>query len=145
MHKLTCWLLSLLIALPLMGVAPAGANPQSGLVGITWQAVEIDGRPVTVPPGQNGPHFVLTSEGNRVHGSAGCNRLAGSFEQGADNVRFLQLVTTKMACPPPLDALEMAFLQALRATTVVRLSGNTLELQDKEGKVRMRLKAAGAE
>ena len=46
-----------------------------------------------------------------------------------------------MACPPPVDAMERAFLQVLGATTAVQISGNTLELKDAAGKVRMRLEA----
>jgi heat shock protein HslJ len=51
------------------------------------------------------------------------------------------MATTQMACPPPVDALEKAFLQTMGATTSVRISGNTLELKDAAGKVRMRLEA----
>jgi heat shock protein HslJ len=46
-----------------------------------------------------------------------------------------------MACPPPLDAQERAFLEALQATAAVHIAGNTLELKDASGKVRMRLEA----
>ena len=48
---------------------------------------------------------------------------------------------TKMACPPPLDAQERAFIQAMKATASVRESGNALELLDAGGKVQMRLQA----
>jgi heat shock protein HslJ len=116
------------------------AQADCGLVGTYWRAVAIDGAPVTVESNKREPHLVFSSEG-RVSGSTGCNRLSGSFEQGADSFRFKQMITTKMACPPPVDAMERAFLQVLGATTAVQLSGNTLELKDAAGKVRMRLEA----
>ncbi len=137
----TLRLVGTLVALILALAAPAKAKPDCGLVGTYWRAVEIDGNPVTPQPEQREPHFVLSAEGNRVQGSTGCNRLAGSFEQGADGFRFQQMVTTKMACPPPVNALEQSFLRALNATTAARISGNSLELRDAAGQVRMRLQA----
>ncbi len=52
-----------------------------------------------------------------MSGSTGCNRLTGSYEQDGNSLRFKQMATTKMACPPPVDAMERAFLQVLGATT----------------------------
>jgi putative lipoprotein len=80
-----------------------------------------------------------------VSGSTGCNRFTGTFAQTANGFRFSQMAVTKMACPPPLDALERAFLQALNATATVRISNNTLELLDTSGRVRMRLQARSIE
>jgi heat shock protein HslJ len=51
------------------------------------------------------------------------------------------MITTKNCCAPPVDLLERAFLQVLGATTAVQLSGNTLELKDVAGKLRMHLEA----
>ena len=82
---------------------------------------------------------MLSAEG-RVSGSPAAIA-DGSFEQDTNSFRFKQMATTQMACPPPVDALEKAFLQTMGATTSVRISGNTLELKDAAGKVRMRLEA----
>jgi heat shock protein HslJ len=114
-------------------------------VGTYWRAVEIDGSPVTPQPKKREAHLVLMSEGKRVSGSTGCNRFTGTFEQTADGFRFSQMAVTKMACPPPLEALERAFLQALNVTAAVQISGNTLELKDASGRVRMRLEALSIE
>jgi heat shock protein HslJ len=129
--------LALLVTL----VSPVQAKSDCELLGTYWRAVEIDGKPVTVQSNKREPHFVLSAEGNRVQGSTGCNRLSGSFEQGPDSFRFKQMITTKIGCPPPVNALERSFLKALEATTAVRISGNTLELKDAAGKVRMSLEA----
>ena len=51
------------------------------------------------------------------------------------------LAMTKMACPPPLDALERAFIQAMAGTVSVKRSCNTLDLLDASGKVQMVLRA----
>jgi heat shock protein HslJ len=85
--------------------------------------------------------MMFSAEGNRVSGSTGCNRFTGTFTRTGASLRFSPLATTKMACPPTLDAQERAFLAALQATTALHLAGNTLELKDASGTVRMRLEA----
>ena len=120
--------------------SPVQAKSDCELLGTYWRTVEIDGSPVTVESNKREPHLVFSSEG-RVSGSTGCNRTSGTFEQGADSFRFKQMITTKIGCPPPVDALERAFLKVLGATTAAQLSGNTLELKDAANKVRMRLEA----
>jgi len=114
---------------------------QAPLLETYWRAVEIEGQPVTVPAGAREPHFVLSSQGNRMHGSSGCNNVAGGFEQGADGFRFKGLLTTRMACSSPVDDLERRFLGALNATARQRIVGATLELRDAAGTLRMRLEA----
>jgi heat shock protein HslJ len=111
------------------------------LLGTYWRAVEIDGEPVVVTPGGREPHFVLSPEMRRVSGFSGCNRLVGSFDDGASGFRFRALAGTRMACPGPGDALERRFLGALEATVKRRLTADSLELLDAQGAVRMRLEA----
>ena len=84
--------LALLVTL----VSPVQAKSDCELLGTYWRAVAIDGNPVTVESNKREPHLVFSSEG-RVSGSTGCNRLSGTFEQGADSFRFKQMITTKMA------------------------------------------------
>lgn len=137
--SLTFW--AALMALLLVVAVQASAKPEAELLGTYWRAVEIDGKPVAPQPPKREAHLVLTAEGKRVSGSTGCNRFTGTFEQTADGFHFSKMASTRMACPPPLDAQEGAFLQALNATTAVGISGNTLELKDAEGRVRLRFEA----
>jgi heat shock protein HslJ len=46
-----------------------------------------------------------------------------------------------MACQGTGNELEARFLRALEATTASRIVGNTLELRDASGALRMQLKA----
>ena len=138
-------LMGAMVALLLLMGGPAKAKPDAALVGTYWRAVEIDGSPVTPQSKKREAHLVLMSEGKRVSGSTGCNRFTGTFEQTATGFRFSKMAATKMACPPPLDAQERAFLQALNVTATVRISGNTLELMDSSGRVHMRLEARSIE
>jgi putative lipoprotein len=129
-------------ALFLAGAGPGQAGPDAALVGTYWRAVEIDGETVTPQPEKREVHLVLTAEGKRASGSTGCNRFTSAFEQTGDGFRFSdKMAVTKMACPPPINTQEMAFLGALRATAAAQVSGNTLTLKDAAGKVVMRLEA----
>ncbi|MPY67659.1 META domain-containing protein [Deinococcus sp. SDU3-2] len=55
----------------------------------------------------------LTLAGNRVSGSAGCNRLTGGVEVQGSRITFGPLATTRMACAPAVNAQEAAFLRFL--------------------------------
>ena len=124
--------------LVLIMVYPAQATLE--LVGPTWRAVEINGSPVACDQSKREPHLVFNVEG-RVSGSTGCNRFTGTYKQDGNNLQFSPPAVTKMACPPPVEALERSFLQAMAATTSVRKSGETLELLDTGGNVQMRLQS----
>jgi heat shock protein HslJ len=123
------------------GAAAWAGPPDTRLTETYWKAVEIGGAPVSVEPRQREPHLVFSVQGNRVHGSTGCNRLTGAFEHHDDTLSFKGVAVTKMACPPPISTQEAAFLQALGATQGLHITGDVLELKDASGKVLMRLKA----
>lgn len=118
----------------------SAARAQAPLLETYWRATEIDGQPV--PASGREPYIVLSARDARMHGSSGCNSVAGGFERSGDALRFTRTATTRMACPPPVDELEVRFLDALNATARQRIAGTTLELLDAAGKPRMRLKAA---
>jgi copper homeostasis protein (lipoprotein) len=123
------------------GESCAGPTPASAdLRGTHWRAVEIDGEAVALAAGQRAPHFVLSAE-DRVSGFAGCNRIAGAFDDSAERFRFAAVASTRMACPGPAGELEARFLAALDATVARSLEGHVLLLRDAEGAVRMRLVA----
>ena len=128
-------LLGLIIILVLSLAHPVLATME--LTG-SWQVVEIGGSPVAAGQPNRKPHLVFSTEG-RASGSTGCNRFTGTYQCDGKSLKFSHLAMTKMACPPPLDALERAFIQAMAATVAAQESGNTLELLDGFGNVQMRL------
>jgi heat shock protein HslJ len=138
------WLFLTLLGIMMLlmaGAGPAAAGPNAALTGTYWRAVAIDGKPAVPLPKKREAHMMFSAEGNRVSGSTGCNRFTGTFTRTGDSLSFAPLAITKMACPPPLDAQERAFLAALQAITAMHLASNTLELKDASGKVRLRLEA----
>jgi heat shock protein HslJ len=72
------------------------------------------------------PGFTLIAEGRKVQGSAGCNRMTGTYQLDGQKLKFGPLATTRMAC---LDMQTgTAFLKALEATTRYEVSGSSLTL-----------------
>ena len=125
--------------LMLAACSTASSLPDEPLQERYWRAVEIDGKPLALSPGASEPHVVLGQQ-QRAHGSDGCNRFNGSWRTDK-GLRFGQLASTMMACPPPIDAQARSFTQALSATADYRVRGKQMELLDADGKVRLRLEA----
>ena len=123
--------------------ACAGAPaPPAELLETYWRPVEIDGKPVRLNPGTREPHLVLTKEGSRLRGYAGCNSMAGGYVLQGEALRFGPMAVTRRACiGDGADELEAAFLAALGATASYRIIAESLELRDATGKLRSKLEA----
>jgi len=119
----------------------ADALGTAALLNTLWRLVEIDGQPVTLAHGQREPRLHLSGEGNRVRGFAGRNRFSGQFEQGSDGFLFKGLVSTRRACAGDAGLQETSYLRALQATASRRIVGETLQLRDAQGRVRLRFEA----
>ena len=120
------------------GLAPAA--PAAALEGTEWRLVDIGGQPS--PAGADSmrhPGFTLLAEGRKVQGSAGCNRMTGTYQLDGQKLKFGPLATTRMACPAMQT--ETAFLKALEATTRYEVSGSSLTLYGADTAV-ARLEAA---
>lgn len=120
---------------------PPASAPAAELLDTYWRPVEIDGAPVTSPPGTREPHLLLSKDIRRVSGYAGCNNLTGSYTQDGPALHFGPMAVTRRACIGDGDALEAAFFKALHATASQRITGKSLELRDTAGKTRIRLEA----
>jgi len=127
---------------PVDAAAPVATHALPGLVGPEWRVVEVDGQPVTAT-GRAEP-FLLFADGERVSGMAGCNRVSGHYDAGEGTLHLDSLVSTRMACAPPAMTLETRLLAALGAAAGARISGDTLELRDAAGMLRVRLEARRA-
>jgi len=104
-----------------------------GLASRLWSLVELGGEKPALPEGASVPSLRFDAAARRVSGTSGCNNFAGSYTQSGPALRFSLLATTRMACAPPLDALEARFLDALNRTTGFKVEGNLLELRDGRG------------
>lgn len=69
----------------------------------------------------------------RAAGSTGCNRYTAGYSVDGESLELAAIASTRMACAPPLDTLERAFLDALDRVTGWRLDAATLTLADDAG------------
>ena len=121
--------------------APAApALPAAALEGTEWRLVDIGGQPA--PAGADStrhPGFTLVADGRKVQGSAGCNRMVGTYTLDGETLKFGPLATTRMACAAM--ETETAFLKALEVTSRYEVSGSSLTLYGADTAV-ARLEAA---
>ncbi|MEY4982761.1 MAG: hypothetical protein RIR62_1027, partial [Pseudomonadota bacterium] len=97
--------LSVRVTLGARDLAGCGGDPAALLDG-PWQMRRTGD--AALPPG-----LVLTFAGGRVTGSAGCNRLTGPLQIGAEGIALGPLAVTRMACGEEAMATERQVLAAL--------------------------------
>ena len=103
---------------------------------------EEDGAAVNAPAFEGVP-WTLTSGGEHapsatfadgtVAGSSGCNRYTATYKLDGETLEIGTVATTKMACPPPADGVERAYLAALERVAGWRVDDGELVLADAQG------------
>ncbi len=104
--------------------------PPDTLAGSNWTFVSIGGVSVAADRPTS-----LQFDGNRLSGSAGCNRFSGSYSVDGTTLKAGPLMATEMACPGAGMTQEQAFFK-LMATPVGRTFADdgTLTLTGSEGR-----------
>jgi heat shock protein HslJ len=118
---------ALLLALGL--AAGCGGDDEEGgsgasFVGVPWvlsSGVDLAGSDAV-------PSATFTDD--TVGGSTGCNRFTASSTVDGDAMEIGTIAATRMACPPPTDAVERAYLAALGRVAAWHLDGSDLVLAD---------------
>jgi heat shock protein HslJ len=87
---------------------------------------------VDVPGWEQTPPSATFNE-ETVGGSTGCNRFTAPYTVDGDTLELGTIASTRMACPPPANAVERAYLAALARVANWRLDGAELVLLDGEG------------
>ncbi|GAB3683342.1 META domain-containing protein [Salinisphaera aquimarina] len=129
-----CLVMALTLALSACQSAPgASTHPDDALTNTYWKLVSVGGHSVQVQPNRREPHLVLVNEGQRVQGFAGCNSLSGRYRQDDEQLRFEQIVTTRMFCADQMST-EQAFLDALKRSVQAHIERNQLTLLDAGGR-----------
>ena len=118
------------------GAGMAEESFADSLEGSEWVPVEVAGAPVP----EESPAMLQFGAEGRVAGNGGCNRFAGTFTVGEGAISFGPMAVTRMMCPPPMMALERAFLDALAASVAYVRDGIALELGDASGTTVMTLR-----
>ena len=67
----------------------------------------------------------------QLSGSAGCNRVTGSYSTADGTIKLGPLATTQMACPEPEGVMdqETRLVAALESAATYHVEGPTLEMR----------------
>ena len=98
----------------------------------TWVLIKINTRQIKSPEGTNPVTLFIDEESKNVNGYAGCNRYFGKVEQKKTSIKFSQMGSTKMMCPPANMSIEDSYLPALNKVDNYLISGNELQLRKGE-------------
>jgi heat shock protein HslJ len=107
--------------------------PQA-LAGTAWQVVALPR--FSLAPGTSRSLASLTlrfEEPARAAGNSGVNRFSAQVNADASQLRFVSPISTRMAGPPELMALESEFLVRLQAVSAWKIDGSRLRLSDAAG------------
>lgn len=142
-NSLRTLLLSLLFSL-LVACSTVAGSGQAKLSGVTWKLTSFlndQGQVVNAFPGVE---TTMKFEDGSVSGKAGCNSYSAKFKTNGENITFSEAISTMMACETPQGAMdqESAFLRALPSAAKFKVSGNTLEIYDKNGALLLTFNAA---
>ena len=132
------------MAFPPMASAPVAPDQQPApahraqptLRGTAWklQALQAADGPTLIQPPGRPPELLLATDSERLSGNSGCNRLLGGFQLAGDQLRFSQLISTKMACAADVMAFEQQYLKALEQVQQWSIDKRSLLLQDGVGR-----------
>lgn len=127
-------LLSLATVALLSGCAAGADHGIPNLENTLWTLTSLIGHAVAAGEGRRPPTITLQSDGKRVSGFTGCNQMAGSYTRDYSELRFGQMMSTRMAC---LDGgmmeTERTFTDVLQRVRSWSISGNRLTLSDAAG------------
>ncbi|MBE1527787.1 heat shock protein HslJ [Sphingopyxis sp. OAS728] len=102
--------------------------PPTELAGTNWSFVSIGGVAVTADR-----PTALQFDGNRMSGSAGCNRFSGTYSVDGRTLKAGPLMATEMACPGM--ELEQAFFKLMASPVSLTFADDgTLILTGSEGR-----------
>ena len=101
-----------------------------------WRITQLAGNPVAPPEAsRREPQLILRdADGKQTYSATvGCNAMSGGYSVQGAEITFESGISTLMACPPPLDTMELQLRTAINGTRRWRILGNTLELRDDAG------------
>jgi heat shock protein HslJ len=114
-----------------------GGGDAAQLENTPWQLVS--GKDITLSAGI--VPSAAFSEGT-VFGSNGCNQYRAPYTLDGDSLEIGDASGTLMACPPPADAIEQAYVAALAEVASWAIDGEELVLSDADGNELLRYAVA---
>jgi heat shock protein HslJ len=98
------------------------------LTGTRWALMRLGDEEVKVSEGGREAYIVLNSADSSVVGYAGCNRISSTHHPTGAELKFGEVIATRMFCDDM--PTETALLEAMKATATWRLTGSQLQLLD---------------
>jgi heat shock protein HslJ len=98
-----------------------------------WRILTLDGKALDATQGRREPSIRFLPQLGRYSATVGCNTLNGPYTLDGTALTLSPGPTTLMACPPPLDAIEQRFVEALGDIAEVIVTGPTAELRNADG------------
>lgn len=135
------------IAMMMLRRVPSGPGAESPSSGVTaplretyWKLMQLGDKPIASTDQQREANLIFHTDGNRVTGSGGCNRLTGTYMATDRELRFSGVASTQMACIHGMET-ETAFLGTLEKVRAWRIVGQQLELTGSDGNTLSRFTA----
>jgi heat shock protein HslJ len=134
---------ALLLALALVagcGDDEGSESEAASFEGVPWvlsAGLDVDGWETVAPSAE--------FAGGTVGGSTGCNRYTGPFTVDGDSLEIGNIASTQMACQPPADAVERAYVAALGQVREWRSEDDELVLLADDGSELLRYRVATPE
>jgi heat shock protein HslJ len=128
-------------AVPDVGAGVTARLP-AAFEGVPWRLVGYGSGDVLTEVKEGRGPAIFHFEGGTMAGTAGCNRLMGTYTLDGDRLGFEPRVSsTMMACPDPLMAQEQAVSTALAGVVSYRHDAKRLELLNANGQPLLRFTA----
>jgi hypothetical protein len=114
------------------------ARADANFANTYWKIARLGAADVGPASGQREPHLLIRSPGadspqGDYSATVGCNTFRGRYRLAGATLQFEAGAVTRMACPPPLDALERQLGEALGRAARAQVTANTMELFDAGG------------
>lgn len=105
-------------------------SPDSVWGGRRWVLTEMKGVPVQLSGGRRDAYIHFEVLEKRFTGNGGCNQVSGNYSLDKKNIRFGEVISTKMSCED--IAFENSFLSTLNSVDRYEVRGNDLLLKRKK-------------
>jgi heat shock protein HslJ len=112
------------------------------LVDNSWRLVELNGKLIELPEGVKTPFIYLATKNNQMRGFSGCNSFNGTYLVKGDLFLFNKMFIRRMACVGGME-IEDRFYRMLSAAEGYKITGDILELRNRNGQVLARFQHIG--
>jgi putative lipoprotein len=115
------------------GLTCERAMADSAVENTYWRILSIAGDVLPKTESAREPHIILRPGMEAFTTTVGCNTMNGSYTLAGSSLSLRVGPTTMMACPPPLDEIESAWIEGIASVSEAIVTGPTMELLAAEG------------